>query len=62
MVDNKDIASNDYNTAVSSYVIAEDTREVINITELNAKISQIVARQNDLRKAIDEIVTDIEGK
>lgn len=62
LVDNNDIAQNDYNIAVSSYVVAEDTREVINITELNAKISQIVAKQNELRKAIDEIVEDIEGK
>jgi len=61
LVDNKDIADNDYNIAVSSYVTVEDTREEINITELNAKISQIVARQSELRKAIDEIVADIEG-
>ncbi len=61
LVDNKVIGENDYNIAVSSYVAAEDTREVVNITELNAKIRQIVARQNELRKAIDEIVTDIEG-
>ena len=62
LVDNKDIATNEYNIAVSSYITAEDTREVVNITELNAKISQIVARQSELRKAIDTIVTDIEGK
>jgi type I restriction enzyme M protein len=61
LVDNKDVATNDYNIAVSSYVTAEDTREIINITELNAKIDKIVAKQNELRKAIDEIVTDIEG-
>lgn len=61
LVDNKDIASNDYNIAVSSYVTAEDTREVVNITELNSKISQIVARQNELRRSIDEIVEDIES-
>jgi len=61
LVDNKDIATNDYNIAVSGYVTAEDTREVVNITELNTKINQIVARQNDLRKAIAEIVEDIEG-
>ena len=61
LVDNKSIAQNDYNVAVSSYVIAEDTREVINITQLNAKIAKIVARQSELRTAIDEIVTDIEG-
>lgn len=62
LVDNKTIAENDYNIAVSSYVVAEDTREVVDITELNTKIAQIVARQSELRTAIDEIVADIEGK
>ncbi len=61
LVDNKDVTGNDYNIAVSNYVAAEDTREIVNITELNAKISQIVTRQNELRKAIDAIVEDIEG-
>jgi type I restriction enzyme M protein len=37
LVPNGDIAANDYNIAVSSYVEAEDTREVIDITELNAR-------------------------
>jgi len=59
--DHKAISENDYNIAVSSYVVAEDTREVVNITELNQKIAKIVARQNELRTAIDEIVADIEG-
>lgn len=61
LVDSKDVATNDYNISVSSYITAEDTREAVNITELNAKISQIVIRQNELRIAIDEIVEDIEG-
>src|SRR3989339_1133709 len=61
LVDNKTIAENDYNIAVSSYVVGEDTREVVDITTLNAKIAKIVARQNELRTAIDEIVSDIEG-
>jgi type I restriction enzyme M protein len=61
LVDNKIIADNDYNIAISSYVVGEDTREVVDITELNAKIAKIVARQNELRTAIDEIVADIEG-
>ena len=61
LVDNKTIAVNDYNIAVSGYVVGEDTREVVNITELNLKIAKIVARQNELRIAIDEIVADIEG-
>lgn len=60
LVDNKDIAENDYNISVSSYVEQEDTREVIDIKELNAEIKKIVARQNELRTAIDQIVMDIE--
>ena len=62
LVDNKSIAENDYNIGVSGYVITEDTREVVNITELNAKINKIVSRQNELRIEIDKIVGDIEGK
>jgi len=31
LVDNKTIAENDYNIAVSSYVATEDKREVVNI-------------------------------
>jgi len=59
LVDNQKIGENDYNIAVSSYVEQEDTREVIDITQLNAEISQIVARQSELRTAIDEIVADL---
>lgn len=61
LVDNKVIAENDYNISVSSYVEGQDTREVIDIKELNQKIATIVARQNELRRSIDEIVADIEG-
>jgi type I restriction enzyme M protein len=38
----------------------EDTREVIDIKKLNAKIAEIVKREDELRKAIDEIVNDLE--
>lgn len=61
LIDNKSIAGNDYNIAVSTYVEQKDTREIIDIDELNKEISQIVNRQNELRFAIDEIVADIEG-
>lgn len=61
VVGKEDIAANDYNIAVSSYVEAEDTREEIDITELNAEITRIVTRQAELRTAIDEIVADLEG-
>jgi type I restriction enzyme M protein len=61
VVDNKLIAENNYNIAALSYVDGVDNHEVINIIELNTEISQIVARQNELRHAIDKIVADIEG-
>ncbi len=61
IAENKKIAENNYKLDVSSYVIAEDTRQVVNISELNAEIAKIVTRQNELRKSIDEIVNDIEG-
>lgn len=55
-VDNDKIAENDYNLSVTSYVEAEDTREVIDIVELNAEISETVAKIDKLRADIDEIV------
>jgi type I restriction enzyme M protein len=61
LVDNDEIANNDYTLSVTSYVKAEDTREVIDITALNAEIKQIVARQSELRTRIDAIVADLEG-
>jgi type I restriction enzyme M protein len=61
LVDNKKIVENNYNIAVSSYVKQEDTREVIDIIELNKKIDKIVKKQSELRTAIDKIVSDIEG-
>ena len=61
LVPNEDIAANDYNIAVSSYIEAEDTREIVDITELNAEIGRIVSRQVELRASIDRIVADLEG-
>jgi type I restriction enzyme M protein len=61
VVDAATIAERDYLLSVSSYVAAEDTREVIDITALNAEIARIVARQAELRTAIDAIVADLEG-
>ena len=61
LVPNSDIAENDYNIAVSSYVEQENTTEEVDIEKLNAHIAEIVIRQNHLRTAIDEIVADLEG-
>lgn len=60
-VDNETIAENDYNLSVSSYVEAKDTREVIDITQLNAELKTTVARIDQLRADIDAIVAEIEA-
>jgi len=61
LVPNSNIAENDYNIAVSSYVEQENTTEEVDIVKLNAHIAEIVIRQNKLRTAIDAIVADLEG-
>ena len=61
LVNNTDVAANDYNLSVTSYVEQEDTREVIDITALNGEIAEIVDRQNQLRAEIDAIVAELEG-
>ena len=57
----EEIAENEYNLSISTYVQPEDTREVIDITKLNAEIEQIVAREHVLRDEIAEIIAEIEG-
>ena len=56
----EEIAENDYNLSVSTYVEAEDTREKIDIVKLNAEIAEIVAREQLLRDEIDRIILEIE--
>ena len=51
----------DYNLSVSTYIEQEDTSEKIDITELNAQIAEIVAKENTLRAEIDKIIKEIEG-
>ena len=60
-IDSDAIAKNDYNLSVSSYVVAEDTREVINITKLNAELKVTMAKIDQLRTDIDAIIEEIEG-
>ena len=57
----EEIAQNEYNLSVSTYVQPEDTREVIDIVQLNAEIEQIVAREQVLRDEIAKIIGEIEN-
>lgn len=61
LVSNDEILANDANLSVSSYVEKLDEREEIDIKALNAEITRIIAREDELRKKIDAIVADLEG-
>lgn len=60
LVPNSEIAEQEYNLSVSTYVEQEDTREIIDIAELNKEIARIVERENALRAEIDKIISEIE--
>lgn len=60
LVPNGDIAAQDYNLSVSTYVDQEDTREAVDIAALNAEIEEIVAREQVLRDEIAKIIAEIE--
>ena len=59
LVKNDDILTNDANLSVSSYVEQEDTREVIDIKEVNAKLDTLIAEGNELNKKIENIIKEI---
>ncbi|MCG8513633.1 MAG: type I restriction-modification system subunit M, partial [Halanaerobiales bacterium] len=56
LVPNTEIAEEEYNLSVSTYVELEDTREVIDITQLNKEIEEIVSKEQILRDEIDKII------
>lgn len=56
----EEVAGNDYNLSVSTYVETEDSREKIDIRKLNAEIEEIVAREQVLRDEIAKIIAEIE--
>lgn len=60
LVQNSEIAENDYNLSVSTYIEKEDTRQAIDIKALNKEIAEIVAREQFLREEIDKIIAEIE--
>ena len=61
LVDRDTIVANDYNLAVSSYVEAKDTKEKINIHQLNAELKITVQKIDQLRIDIDAIIAEIEA-
>ena len=59
LVHHDEIAENDYNLSVSTYVEQQDTREKVDIVKLEAELKEIVAKEVKLRAAIDKIVAEL---
>ena len=49
-----------YNLSVNTYVEKEDTREVIDIDELNKKLDEVVEKSNRLRREIAELIKELD--
>lgn len=60
-ISHETVVANNYNLSVSSYVEAMNTREIIDISELNTELKITVGKIDQLRKDIDSIVAEIEG-
>jgi type I restriction enzyme M protein len=60
LVSNDEVLNNKSNLSVSSYVEKEDTREVIDINSVNARLrDKIVPQGVELRKQVDEIIANL---
>ena len=60
LVDYDEIKDHNYNLSVTTYVEQENKREKVDIKKLNAEIKEIVAKEQELRDAIDRIIEEIE--
>lgn len=59
LVKNSDILDNDCNLSVSWYVEQKDTREVINIAEVNEQLETLIAKGYLLNKKIEAIIKEL---
>lgn len=61
LVPTSELIANHSNLSVSSYVEKEDKRERIDIAALNKELKEVVKKEEELRRAIDRIVEELDG-
>lgn len=61
LVSNEEIAKNDYNISVNSYLKTPTNEIEVDIVELNRRINEIVDKQAQTRKELDEIIKELES-
>ena len=57
----EEVKENDYNISVNSYLKSKDTNPEIDIKEVNKKLAEIVPREEQIRKELEEIIRDLES-
>ncbi len=61
LIPNEEIADNDYNISVNSYLKVASEEVEIDIVELNKNIQEIVTKQDQVRKELDAIIRELES-
>ena len=61
LIPNEEIAENDYNISVNSYLKVAGEEVTIDIVELNKNIQEIVTKQDQVRKELDAIIRELES-
>lgn len=61
LIPNEEIADNDYNISVNSYLKVASEDVEIDIVELNKNIQEIVTKQDQVRKELDAIIRELES-
>lgn len=57
----EEIKENEYNISVNSYLKTDTNKEKIDIEEVNRKLAEIVPRQQQIRKELEEIIKELEA-
>ena len=57
----EEIKENDYNISVNSYLKTTTEDNNIDIKEVNKKLAEIVPKQQQIRKELEEIIKELEA-
>ena len=57
----EEVKNNDYNISVNSYLKTDDNDIVIDINEINKKLSEVVPKQQKIREELETIIKELEA-
>ena len=55
-----EVSENEYNISVNTYLKGDGSEKPINIKEVNSKIAEVVPKQQQIRKELEEIIKELE--